>query len=251
MKCLLIIISDPARAGLYGALALQAGVRVIQAEGALHALTFLEREQVDAIICEADMEDMDGDEFRTVVHEEVRTAGVPVFVLPDGREMVKHRHLELPALTGPEILAEVLDELGVDRAAFPVPVIRQPVTHLAGRLGVFGLAEFLSWVHEMEYSGHWLVTVEDEGGNSRCAHLLMTGGDLTYAEFAGMTGKAALFSVMRDVTLHPRASFEFVRIDTPLPVRSATLMKNTPRTLMEVAVDLDHLDAHIQGLAVS
>ncbi len=36
MKCLLIIISDPARAGLYGALALQAGVRVIQAEGALH-----------------------------------------------------------------------------------------------------------------------------------------------------------------------------------------------------------------------
>ncbi|MHA0036061.1 response regulator (plasmid) [Deinococcus sp. PESE-38] len=105
---ILTILNDPDRAAMYRHLAGQAGVPTIEAEGALHALTQLERMPVAAIICDAQMEDMSGEDFREVIFAEESTHDVPVYVLPPAPEAgTRNRTVEaLP--TSPQVLGEVL-----------------------------------------------------------------------------------------------------------------------------------------------
>ena len=237
---ILTILNDPGRAAMYRHLAAEAGVPTIEAEGALHALTQLERTPVAAIICDAEMEDMSGEDFREVVRAEGRSGGVPVYVLPPVPGTgAPAQGAALP--TGPQLLSEVLTELGLPPGRLPVP-LRAGTAHLQGDLSQFSLPEFLNWVAEMRFSGHWLVTVSSRrgAGHPLTGHLVMREGDLVYAECGGHTGKAAVFALLSAIEEYHDAIFHFYRTDPPGDVRSADLRTTTPRLLIELAVELDH-----------
>ena len=239
---ILTILNAPDRAAMYRHLAGQAGVPIIEAEGALHALTQLERIPVAAIICDAQMEDMSGEDFREVIFAEESTHDVPVYVLPPAPEAgTRNRTVEaLP--TGPQVLAEVLTELGLPPARLPVPLRAGAPAHLHGDLSQFSLPEFLNWVAEMRFSGHWLVTVSSRQGAAQplAGHLVMRGGDLVYAECGGHSGKAAVFTLLQAIEEYRDAIFHFYLAEAPDDVRSPDLHAATPRLLIELAVDLDH-----------
>lgn len=243
MKTILTIIKDQSRAQMYEHLARFAGAQIIHAEGALHALTQVERSNIDVVICEAHMDDMSGEEFRMVVHEEIKTSLVPVFILPDAEQLAGKASLEDAAPCGPELLRQVLQVIGVEPQHFPAPMNHDLRPQLQGDLDQFSLADFLNWVAEMGFHGHWMVGVQDAGGHERSAHLLMDAGNIVYAEFAGHVGKAALFALLRAIHQFPQTSFRFYKTDDQLRVRSADMQKSTSRLLMELAVDLDHLSA--------
>ena len=246
MKTILTIVKDPARAQMYEALARYAGANIIHADDALYALTQVERSSIDIVICEAQMENMSGEEFRMVVQEEIKTSLVPVFILPDPEELSGKRDLAQDAPSGPELLRKVLQVIGIDPRFFPPYMDQDAPAQLQGDLGQFSLPEFLNWVSEMGFHGHWLVTVGDEAGHKRTAHLLMDTGNIVYAEYAGRTGKGALFCLLRAIYQHPEASFRFYKTEDHPQIRSADMQKTTPRLLMELAVDLDHLSAQHQ-----
>ena len=247
---ILTILSDPGRAAMYRHLAEQAGVPTVEAEGALHALTQLERTPVAAIICDAQMEDMSGEDFREVVTAEEHSRGVPVYVLPPvpgntATALGAELGAELRP-TGPQLLSAVLTELGLPPGRLPVPLRAGTPAHLHGDLSQFSLPEFLNWVAEMRFSGHWLITVSSRHGAAHplTGHLVMRGGDLVYAECGGHTGKAAVFTLLSAIEEYRDAIFHFYRSDAPgdVPghVRSPDLRTTTPRLLIELAVDLDH-----------
>ncbi|GGL79650.1 hypothetical protein GCM10010840_16910 [Deinococcus aerolatus] len=232
----LTVLNDSSRAAMYGHLAALAGVTVIQADGALHALTQLERTPVDAIICDAQMSDMSGAEFRSILQHDAHTGDLPVYLIGD--EVPGVSGLSGPA--GPQVLAEALDALGVNGAAYPLPLRATAAPQLSGQLDPFSLTEFLNWAAELACSGHWLVTVS-AGGSPPCSgHLTMTVGRLTYAEFAGLAGRAAVLELLRR---SERGVGQFRFYDcADLPAgRQPDLAASTPRLLMELAVDLDEL----------
>lgn len=241
MTTLLTILDDDSRASMYETLMREAGVEVIHAEGALHALTQLERVPVDAIICDPHMEDMTGEDFKAVVAEEAHTASVPVFILPDSGVLSGQQGLETSAPSGPQLLTRVLGHLQTDAALFPAPMNPAAKAQLQGDLATFSLPELLNWVSEMRLHGHWLVTVQDSPGNTRSAHLFMKDGTLVYAEYAGLIGKAGLFALMRAIEQQPQATFRFLQLERPLILAPSDLGHSTARLLMELAVDLDHL----------
>lgn len=228
----LTVLNDPSRAAMYGHLAALAGVTVIQADGALHALTQLERTPVDAIICDAQMSDMSGAEFRNILQHDAHTGDLPVYLIGD--EVPGASGLSGPA--GPQVLAEALDALGVNSAAYPLPMRATAAPQLSGQLDPFSLTEFLNWAAELACSGHWLVTVSAAGSG----HLTMTAGRLTYAEFAGHAGRAAVLELLRR-SEHSGGQFRFYDCADLPAGRQPDLAAPTPRLLMELAVDLDEL----------
>lgn len=244
MTTLLTILDDDARASMYESLMREAGVQVIHAEGALHALTQLERVPVDAIICDAQMEDMSGEDFKAVVAEEAHTAGVPVFILPDSEALSGQMDFSVSAPTGPQLLTRALGHLQVDASNFPAPMNPAARAQLQGDLNTFSLPDLLNWVAEMRMNGHWLISVEDTPGNLRGGHLYMRDGNVIYAEYAGLMGKGAMFAMLRAIDHQPKSSFRFLKVDHPLPLAPSDLKQSTSRLLMELAVDLDHLSAN-------
>lgn len=241
---LLTIIEDDSRASMYELLMREAGVEVVHAEGALHALTQLERLSIDAVVCEALMEDMTGEEFEAVLAEDDRTRAVPVFILPDAAALsADSRDLAKPVPCGPLLLMRVLGHLEADAATFPEVVNPAAKAQLQGDLSVFQLPELLNWVSEMRLHGHWVVKVQDAQEHTRSAHLYMKDGNLAYAEFAGLLGRKAMFALMRAITMHSRASFRFLRMERALPLAPSDLKQSTARLLIELAVDLDHMQA--------
>lgn len=242
MTNILTIMADPVRTAMYDTLARRAGVNLISAEGALHALTQLERTPVDAIICDAQMDEMTGEEFRAVTEQESHTSGVPVFILPDSEAVAGQASLSMPAYTGPELLSLVLTHLEIDEKRFPVPMNPAQSPQLQGDLDAFTLTEFLNWVAEMKFNGHWIITLKDEASAERSAHLFMQNGNIVYVEFGGLIGKGALFSLLRSIERYS-TTFRFYKTDLTLPVRSENLKLSTPRLLMELAVAMDNLTA--------
>lgn len=240
-KTVLTIMSDPARVQMYDHLARYAGANTLHADGALHALTQLERSPTDVVICEAQMDDMSGEEFRMVVQEEAKTSLVPVFILPDPEQLSGQLDLGVPALCGPEVLRQALQVIGLSPERFAPPMNTEHKPQLQGDLDQFALPDFLNWVSEMQFHGHWLVTVADAANHERTAHLLMERGNVSYAEFAGHTGKAAMFSLLRTIHQQPRTAFQFFKTEEHLNLVSEDLRKSTARLLMELAVDMDHL----------
>ena len=243
MTTILTIMTDPVRTAMYDTLARRAGVHLISAEGALHALTQLERTPVDAIICDAQMDEMTGEEFRSVTEQEEHTSSVPVFILPDSEAIAGQSGLGVPAYTGPELLNLVLTHLEVDESRFPVPMNPSQAPQLQGDLDAFTLTEFLNWVAEMKFNGHWIITLKDQQDAERSAHLFMQNGNIAYVEFGGLIGKGALFSLLRSIEQYPTTTFRFYKTDLTLPLRSDDLKLSTPRLLMEMAVAMDNLTA--------
>lgn len=240
MTTLLTILADPVRTAMYDSLAKRAGVHMISAEGALHALTQLERTPVDAIICDAQMDEMNGEDFRLLAEQEERTRHVPVFILADNDALSGQRSLSTPAYCGPELLKLVFQHLEIDEQRYPVPLNTRQGPQLQGDLDAFTLSEFLNWVAEMRFNGHWLISLRDGEGGERCAHMFMQGGNLVYVEYAGLVGKGALFSLLRSLERFPHATFRFYKTDTTLSLRSSDLKLPTQRLLMELAVAMDN-----------
>ena len=227
---LLTILSDPSRAALYAALARQAGMDVLEADGGLPALTQLERTPVSVVVCDAELSDMSGAEFAEVLAETFPDRTPPLHLLSPGGEME----------TTPQMFRQVMRSLDRSPHLLGAPLCEEAPSQLQGQLVDFPLGDLLAWVGEMGLHGHWTVDLGTELF-SPGAYLLMQGGDVVYAEYAGLSGKAAMTSLMRAVEQTEHAGFRFCAVAAPLPVpRMADLHLSTSRLLLEVAVDLDH-----------
>lgn len=249
LPAVLTVLNDESRAAMYGHLAELAGVQVIRAEGALHALTQLERTRVDAIICDANLPDMTGEEFCSVLEGDGQAGQPPIYLIPETPDPTTPDLTTLNAATpnpatqdcpaGPEVLIRALTGLGLDQARYPVPLSNSAPPQLGGKLGPIGLAEFLNWVAELGFSGHWLVTTGTPAQPGPGGHLTMHAGRLNYAEFGGRSGRAALLGLLTCLEQHGGGEFRFYQSGSLPTTTHPDFTQSTPRLLMELAVSLD------------
>lgn len=237
---LLIILCDPSREAMYAHLARQAGVPLIQADGALHALTQLERSTIGAIICDAQLEDMSGEEFKSVVQGDAKSRDIPLFLIANTDDLADSIS-DADTLGGPQILAQAFEKLELDVEHHPIPVNRALDPHLKGDLGIMSLSEFLVWISELKYNGHWLVSIESALGSWRQGHIAMLGGKIIYAEYLGLSGKSAMLNLMKDVKDQPKTVFKFYKFTEGQVPQNKEFNKTTERLLIELSVELDNM----------
>ncbi|WP_261665387.1 DUF4388 domain-containing protein [Deinococcus sp. Marseille-Q6407] len=253
MKQIFVLVPNPARAQLIRRLVEAAGAHAHLSDGALPALTELERTPADAVICAEDAGDMSGEDFRNILRFEPATRDTPVYLLTAqaGEQHTEPPNYDLPPETGTVALVrQVLSDLGVD----PSPAL--PCDDSPGDLhggvgdpgaGGLGLPELLSWVAAMELDGHWLI----DTGAGQEGYLLMQGGDVAYAEFGEYSGRQALLELLDLAEQDSGSHFRFCRAELPPDLAepdARNIEERTERLLMEVAVDLDHRHAERDAL---
>lgn len=234
MKQIVVLMPDSARARLICRLIELAGAQAHLVDGALMALTELERSTVDAVICSEDAGDMSGEDFRNILRYEPATRLTPVYLLTPraGRQHAEAPNYDVaPETSTLELVRQVMRQLGDVPARLPCPTT---TGDLHGEMAELGLTELIAWVSEMELSGHWLVEAQDRQG-----YLMMHGGNVTYAEFGGYGGRAALLELLDHAGQDPHSRFRFCRAELPGPP-PRNIEERTERLLMEVTVDLDH-----------
>lgn len=236
---ILTILNDPARANMYELLAKQMGVQVFHAEGALHALTQLERTKVHAIICDAQMPDMTGAEFCSIVEGDAITRRLPVYLIPNSAQSLSTATWYTSVAAGPEILSRVFRQLGLDQKTYPIPINSEIKPQLDGAVNPFTLADFLNWVAELGFSGHWMVTVKPANGGAHTGHIAMNAGKIIYAEFGGCAGKKAILMLLKNIDHHTQSEFSFFRSEPIELTETSEFTQSTARLLIEMAVDFD------------
>lgn len=243
MKQIFVLVPNPARAQLIRSLTGATGVHAHLSDGALPALTELERNHVDAVICDEQPGDMAGEDFRDILRIEPATRETPFFLLTDqGGGQATPPNFNLPPSVGTvELVRQVLEQLNAVPEDLP-PFSRAP-GDLHGRLSGNLLAELLTWVAESELSGHWLIDAGEHQG-----YLLMHAGDIVYAEYGPHTAHAAVLELLDAAGLDPESRFRFYQappLGLPAP---RNIEERTERLLMEVTVALDHRHAERAGV---
>ena len=119
MKQIFVLVPNLARAQLIRQLLEGAGVHAHLSDGALPALTELERSHVDAVICCEDAGDMPGEEFRNILRLEGITRLTPVFLVTSsaGKQHAEPPNFDVhPAVSTPELVRLLLEQVDVDPA---------------------------------------------------------------------------------------------------------------------------------------
>lgn len=243
MKQIFVLVPNLARAQVIRQLLEVSGVHAHLSDGALPALTELERSHVDAVICTEDAGDMTGEDFRDILRIEPSTRLTPVFLLTSSGQgrTVEPPNYNLPETVSTlELVRQVLAAVQVD--GLPDFLNNQTKGDLHGEMTDVGLSELLTWVAEQEMDGHWRV---EAGGQS--GYLLMRRGDVIYAEFGEYSGRTAMLEILDQIGLNPDSQFSFYRAPLPAGPQPRNIEERTERLLMEVTVDLDHRNAERDG----
>ncbi|WP_027481875.1 response regulator [Deinococcus pimensis] len=213
---ILLINAEGERARTAAAYLRLAGCDVQTATSALHALTQLERLLPDAIVCDAQLEDMSGMELLEIVRSEAQYADV-VFLLVGAPEDDRFglRDLALPERTdGPGILNELRLVLDLDGASD---------VNASGPVEPLGIDTVLSALAQGRRSGRLRLSLI-----SSDVDLWLSAGQVVHARFGLELGERALHAIVTGARTVLNADYDFQSGD----------VSDVPRTIASGAVRL-------------
>ncbi len=197
--------TEPARLAEYLHLV---GIEVRRAESGLHALTQLERGLPDAVVCEAQLEDMSGLELLDIVRSDDQLRQV-VFLLLNGQENASFGPYDA-AIAGDATPAEIVQELR--------PVFRRGAKgaprRVAGNLITLGLESVLLALQQGQRDGRLRVfTLSSD------ADVWLARGQVVSARYATFSGEAALNGLLEGTRVLLNADYTFEATMLPSPPR--------------------------------
>jgi CheY-like chemotaxis protein len=212
-------------------------------DDALYALTALERDQPDLIVCEADAGSMSGQEFHEIVRSEPHLNSV-VFVLLDAAVRLSGPlDLVLPFDATPDEIAAIarttlvnLGRLEPDR--FEKGSLRSSSNdpQLTGTFEVLSLFDLIVSLTHGQKSGDLCIQLA-----SAEAKITIRSGRVTHATYQGKVGEDALLLTFTAVEKDQGAEFVLRGLHATDKAQSAHTI-NTPidQLLLKVAVGMDH-----------
>jgi len=222
---ILLIMSDGARSATFEEYLRLAGVDVQMAESGLHALTQLERLLPDAIVSDAQLEDMSGSELMEILRSDVQFGEV-VFLLLGQQETAAFGPLDA-AIPGEPQPADVLRELR--------PILSQTATaarSVRGTLSTLGLDGVLNVLAQSRRTG--VLHVETL---SCASDVWIQDGQAVNAKYGILQGEKALVRLLAGTQVLVNADYHFEHakldgvgqvISTPL----ATLVQRARHDLL-------------------
>jgi CheY-like chemotaxis protein len=210
------------------------------------ALTMLERDRPDVVVCRARMPDIDGWELCEIVRGDPALTGVRLVLFaaaadeaPAGAVQAADRVL-VGEPSADEIVGEVrslLADVAASRPAEPEDDGRG----LRGSLAVMDLAEVAQAIGLGAKTGELVVTVGSDEGT-----LVFDHGRLVHAEFKRLRGEPAFAALIAAAHRH-RGWFRFDPRERAVPRGGRTIERSLESLLLSVAADIDEGRAGAPG----
>jgi CheY-like chemotaxis protein len=262
-KVMLVMTPSSERSRLESTLR-DVGFALELADDGLFALTELERQKPDAIVCGNMLEDMTGHEFFEMLKDDQQLKGTG-FVLMSGLNaqiLGRGNDIQIPESTGAEDVVNFVSGLISKRdrslaRANPVPVavagLERPVepprlnsrggsnpkaSEFGGTLEHFSLFDLLMLLTQTGKTG--LLTIRLR---SQEARLLLEEGKLYHAEYEGEIGETVLIRVFMEAERTADSAFAFDAFETkrlpPEMQKLQSVYSPTDQLLLNVAIALD------------
>jgi CheY-like chemotaxis protein len=239
-----ILLIDPDRehlAALQRGLA-EAGYTTIGAvSSGSFALTMLERDRPDLIVCRARVPDIDGYELCSIVRSDPALKGVLFLLLADAGDAVPGAAFQAGAdrfLVGELDVPTVVDEV---RALLPredalelVPAVPRAAHDLRGSLDVMDVADITQAIGLGGKTGHLILVM-----GSRQGTVAFERGRVIHAEFGDLTGEEAFVALVAEAQRAGEGSFCFIPLDRHAPGLPRTIERSVEQLLLGVAAELD------------
>ncbi len=237
-----VLLIDPhraARAALEEALGRVGLTEVSGVSSASFALTMLERERPDIVVCRARMPEIDGYELCDIVRHDPALTGVRFVLLaapddevPPGAFRAADR--VLVGELSPESVAAEVQGLAAALAPAPEGVGDEPDDGrgLRGSLAVMDLAEVAQAIALGGKTGDLVVTTGSDEGK-----LVFDRGRLVHAEFKRLMGEPA-FAALLVAAHRQRGSFRFDSMERAAP-RARSIDRSLESLLLSVAAEID------------
>ncbi|BDP43454.1 hypothetical protein DAETH_34230 (plasmid) [Deinococcus aetherius] len=267
-RSVLFVMGSFARGRAHALLGSGRGLDASFAEGALYALTRLERIVPDLIVCDETLADMGGEDFFEIVRNDPATARCPFLLIAREKPARLVGPLDLwhaPGLSPQELIGVVLEHLerlgtrppevpgegensfsddlllddAQDGGPTPDEALDEGGAGLHGTLELIGLFDLLTFLNQMRKSGQLLVQFGEV-----VAQFVLDGGEVVSAEYGVLSGEAAFSRTFAMTEATPGAPFTFH------PLRQSevrglphTITTPTQHLMLEATVQLDHTRA--------
>ncbi len=182
------------------------GFAVECAKGATAAFEILQSAVIDLVICETDLPDMNGLQFRHRLLGESRLRSIPfVFLTSDGRTATKVTALRAgadEALAKPCDAAELCARVRalVDRQRHQREVLQRRSYMLAGDFSVMPIPDLVGMLEMSKRTGKLSIATPRALGD-----VVFDAGRIAHASFGSLTGAQAFYRMMEE----SRGQFEF------------------------------------------
>ncbi len=243
-----ILLIDPDRqrlTALKQALAAAGHTNVAAVGTGCFALTMLERDRPDLIVCRARVPDIDGFELCAIVRSDPALAGVLFLLLAAPGDEVPGGALEGGAdrvLVGEFDVETIVAEVGSLLPRPDAPATGPPgralspaaARDLRGSLGVLDVADIAQAIGLGGKTGHLMLTLGDRQGL-----IAFERGRVVHAEFGELAGEEAFAALVAEGQRATDGSFCFVPLDRRSPALPRTLDRNVEQLLLSAAAEID------------
>jgi len=240
MKRLLLVIPDDLRRTVLAALAAAEGIDVITASGSLQALTQLERNHPDLILCDGQPGDLSAQEFYEIVRSELTTSCTPLLLITDQPLSWLDPLCDLSAShtrTSLELLQLLGASFNHDPFGLTAPTPVPDEAQMSGTLERMSLFDLLVSLNQARQTGRLVLKI-----GTYQALLYLLDGEIQHAEYQGQFGSEALTRTLSATEPAPTSTFSLTVVpDSLFQQLPTTLPLPTSRLLLELAVQLDHL----------
>ena len=249
MTRVLIVMTDDVRRETLAVLTGDEGMEVLSTSSGLQALTQLERNTPDIIICDDLMSDLSAMEFHEIIRSEPETRETTLLLVTDAPPLWLDPKYDVCIPSGYSSrdlvmrLVEKTTRLAKDpfrlQSLDPAPTNAQ----MRGTLEVVNLFDLIVSFNQMLKTGRIIVNVGDTE-----AMIYLLRGEVWHVEYGNISGKRALLTAFADSDRAPTSSFAFDVVTEALVERlPQTVRMFTSRLLLEIAVHLDHVRSAIQS----
>jgi CheY-like chemotaxis protein len=240
-----ILLIDPDRASLIGlreTLAAGGYTDVVAAASGSFAVTMLERDRPDIIVCRAAVPDIDGYELCAIVRSDPALRGVRFLLLAGTDDDEPGRAFETGAdrvLVGESgvhtVVAEIASLLAPAAGADGPPEPGADTTHaLRGSLDVMDVADIAQAIGLGLKTGDLILALD--GGQATVA---FDRGRVVHAEWADLTGEEAFAALVADAERSGGGSFSFVPLEGRPPGLPRTMNRSVEQLLLSAAAAID------------
>jgi len=235
----LIVDPDSVRASTLQLALATHGVEVTLAPSGSFALTMLEWNTPQAILCATNLREMNAYEIPKILHGDLKTAHIPIIALGDGGE-----HSLITAFRagcddyidrklGPDQIAQhVRTFLKSHLEGFqPTQMLESQDTALEGSLSHLDLPGVIQMLSHSRQTGALHINAEETDGI-----LFFDSGDVQHAESGDLIGDDAVIHIVKNCNGRDKGVYKFIPGDT---AATRTVLRSITELMLDALRELD------------
>ena len=225
----------------------QEGMEVTHSTQSAYALTMLEWNMPEAILCATNLREMNAFELPRIVHGDQKTAQIPIIALGDGGD-----HALMAAFragcddyvdrkVGPEQIAcHLRTFLKSHEEGFqPTQMLGGSETALSGNLSHLDLLGVVQMLAQSRQSGGLHINTADLDGV-----MFFDGGDISHAEAGELIGDDAVIEIVKRTNGIENGVYKFVPGDS---ATTRTVLRSATELMLDALHELDESANLLEG----